>query len=462
MKHTIKQPTIVRRAAQLVLGALLVSLLAACSGLPTAQTAATPPATDTTLVATSAPTAAPAPTIEPAATSAPTAEPAPTSAPTAEPAPTGAASTSAAEAIKAVIQRANQEQVQAVAAHDPAPMRDTATAAYYTQAAQGLDDLFSGGVTAIDLVKLDWGPIALQDATNAQATTTETWRTTFADGSTLQETDTNIYTLVLENTSWKVQDDQHPDSHRLQPPQDNPGTGPTPVAPIDPSEAGQSRNWAGYAATGDNFTAVEGTWVVPTVSAGRAAAADATWVGIGGVTSHDLIQAGTEATVESGQVTYAAWVEMLPQASQPVPLSVSAGDTVSVAIAQQADKTWKISIRDTTTGQSYEKTVTYQSSTSSAEWIEESPAVGRRALLPLDNFGTVRFTKAAAVQNGQQVTIAEAHAQAITMSGRTGQPLAQPSALGSDGASFSVNRTDATAPPVVPASSALPGPVAQS
>jgi peptidase A4-like protein len=440
MIHIARQTFTARRVALIAFAALLTSLLAACAGMPAAQTLASPPAVMTTPAPTSAPTTATAPT------SAPTAAPAPTSAPTASPA--GAA----VEAIKAVIQQANQEQQQAVAAHDPTLMRDTATSTYYSQAVQSLNDLASSGVTAIQLVNLDWGPIALQGTTTAQATTVETWRTTFADGSTLQEADTNVYTLVLENSAWKVQDDQHPDSRRLQPPQDTPGAAPTPVAPVAPGEVGLSRNWAGYAATGGSFTEVSGTWKVPDVSTQRAPAADATWVGIGGISSRDLIQAGTDATAQSDQVNYTAWIEMLPQASQPVPLRVSVGDTVSVSIAQQADETWQIRIRNTTTGQSYEKTVTYQSSRSSAEWIEESPAVGRRALLPLDNFGTVRFTGATTVEAGQQRTIAQASGRAITMSNRAGQPLAQPSALGSDGASFSVSRTDTTAPGVVPGS----------
>jgi len=300
------------------------------------------------------------------------------------------------------------------------------------------------------------GSITLQGTAAAQATTVETWRTTFADGSTLQQADTNVYTLALENDAWKVQDDQHPDAGSQQPPQDTPGAAPVPGAPVAPGAADQSRNWAGYTATGGSFTTVAGTWTVPTISAGRTPAADATWVGIGGVSSHDLIQAGTDASVQAGQVRYTAWVELLPQASQPVPLAVNAGDTVSVTIAQQPDERWQIRIQNTTTGQAYTKTVTYQSSRSSAEWIEEAPAVGRRTLLPLDNFGTITFTGATAVADGQQRTITQAGGQAITMSSATGQPLAQPSALGSDGTSFSVRRTDVTVPQIAPRSRAVP------
>jgi Peptidase A4 family len=148
---------------------------------------------------------------------------------------------------------------------------------------------------------------------------------------------------------------------------------------------------------------------------------------------------------------------MLPQAAQRVPLKVSAGDTVSVSITEQGEESWQIRIRNTTTGQSYQKTVTYQSSHSSAEWIEESPPVGRRTLLPLDNFGTVRFTDATTVEDGQLRTIAQADGQPITVTNQTGQPLAQPSMLSSDGASFSVKRSEVAALPIVPGSGAVPG-----
>ena len=239
MMYIFRRPAALRRTALTALGALLIALLAACAATPTAQTPTSPPA------ATPVPASA--------STSVSTATSAPTSA------PTNAAASSVMEAIKTAIQHANQEQQHAIAAHDPTPMRDTATSAYYSEAAQSLNDLVSAGVTAIQLVNLDWGPITLQGSTAAQATTVETWRTTFTDGSTLQQADTNVYTLVLENSAWKVQDDQHPDAGRQQPPQATPGAAPTPVAPVAPGTADQSRNWAGYTATGGSFTAVAGT-----------------------------------------------------------------------------------------------------------------------------------------------------------------------------------------------------------
>jgi hypothetical protein len=178
-------------------------------------------------------------------------------------------------------------------------------------------------------------------------------------------------------------------------------------------------------------------------------------VGIGGVTSRDLIQAGTDATVQGGEVVYTAWWETLPQVVQLTPLTVNPGDSISVSITQPPNGAWHILIRNNTTGGSYQQDINYPSSGSSAEWVEESPSVGRRRLLPLDNFGTIAITNATTVQNGQTHTIAQAGGEPVWMAnGR--QVLAQPSPLGQDGASFTVTRTNTPAPILPPGSQNSP------
>ncbi len=212
------------------------------------------------------------------------------------------------------------------------------------------------------------------------------------------------------------------------------------------SGAGQatSRNWAGYAATSGSFTSVSGSWTVPTVAPGEGMSSDAVWVGIGGVTSQDLIQAGTQDVVQGGQVNRQAWIEMLPGASQPVSVTPNAGDSMNVSVVQQSAGSWQLTLRDASTGQSYQTTVPYTSSLSSAEWIVEAPDDGRQEIT-LDNFGSVAFSGASTVDNGQSQTIAQANGQGITMVGANGQAIATPSSLGADGASFSVARTGQSA-----------------
>ncbi len=451
-----------------VWGVVLAVLLSACTLTPSNVTPAIPTTASLVVTATSSATDTPTATTtatpvttafsaSPTATAVPaTPTPSPTLAATpntADASPTAAATPSSdvVAAIKQVIQTANQEQEQAYSTSDPTLMQDTATANYYSQLVQGLQSLANAGITAIHLANLKWGPVSLQGPTTAQATTSETWTSTFADGSQQQETDTNVYSLVLQGGNWKIASDQFPDTRTLQSPTATPGSSATPGVIATPAPGSStSTNWAGYAATGGTFTGVTADWTVPNVSITAEPAADATWVGIGGVSSTDLIQAGTDAIVESGQVTYAAWIETLPQSAQNVPLAVTAGDHVHVSIEQQADGSWQIQIKDLTSNQSYKTTVHYQSSRSSAEWIQESPASGRSVLLPLDNFGSVSFSNASATENGQQRTIAQADGKPITMEVRAGQALAVPSSLGSDGASFTVARTAVPAPQVSP------------
>ncbi len=350
-------------------------------------------------------------------------------------------------AIQQVVQRSNEEQVEAIAARDPQRMADTTTSDHFQELAQINQDLLDNGVSSIRLVRLEWGNISVNGST-ATATTFETWRTTYSDGRTEQSRDHNEYTLVLDNGAWKIQTNDHPESAPAvgsTPPQQRPAPS-LPGVPRVPDDNDTSHNWSGYAATGGLYTAVSGTWTVPEFSPDGSFGVDATWVGIGGVRSRDLIQAGTGQTMSgSGHTQYEAWVEMLPRASRQVALSVHPGDSVTVSITEQSPNNWLIHFTNNTTGQTYEETQQYASSHSSAEWVEEAPSAGRAGILPLANFGAIQFSNATAVKDGRTVSIAAAGGSAITMLGGNGQALAVPSDLGQDGASFTVSRTQAPA-----------------
>ncbi len=352
---------------------------------------------------------------------------------------TSATDPTAVAAIKDVIQRANQAQAQAFARSDDTLMRDTATDSYYQELVQTNRDLANGGVSSIALANITWGDISVSGRA-AQATTFETWRSSYTDGSADQRTDRNEYTLVQQSGAWKISADAQPDSRVIEP---GTGTAPSVTQPGTPAAVlSRSSNWSGYAATGGVVTSVTGSWIVPTVSS-TSAGADATWVGIGGLTGRDLIQAGTQAMVSAnGTVEYSAWTEMLPQSSRTVPLEVRAGDAVTVTLTQQSGTSWLVTINNGTTKENYSVTMQYSSSTSSAEWIQEAPSAGR-GIVPLDQFGTLRFTAASAVVNGKSQSLADLGARAITMINGAGQAIAQPSVLGSDGSSFTVTRTDA-------------------
>jgi Peptidase A4 family len=116
-----------------------------------------------------------------------------------------------------------------------------------------------------------------------------------------------------------------------------------------------SLNWSGYAVTpaAGGITAVSSTFTVP--SAGLAPPGfAATWTGIGGYNTSDLIQAGTaEVSAPSNPLLgdqYYAWYELLPASETQITgctgdanCTVTPGDNVSVNISQVSGDTWSIS-----------------------------------------------------------------------------------------------------------------------
>lgn len=355
--------------------------------------------------------------------------------------PAAVTSEATADAVKQVIERANLAQQKAFATGDAALMRDTATASYYDELEQINIELARGGVIGFSLVRIEWRDVTISGAT-AAATAYETWRTTYGDGSQDQRTDRNDYTLVLESGAWKIQADVQAAAQSV-----SPGTAPAQTQPDTTTTTparitDTSSNWSGYVANGGTYTSVTGTWIVPQVGA-TTTGADATWVGIGGVTGTDLIQAGTQATVTGdGAVTYSSWTEILPDYSRTAPLQVTAGDSVTVTITEQTSGVWLIVMRNNTTSDSYEKTLQYASSRSSAEWVQEAPSTSR-GVVPLDDFGSVRFIAGSAVRDGRTLGLGALGATPVAMVNRAGQAVALPSTLGADGSSFVVTRTSA-------------------
>lgn len=356
---------------------------------------------------------------------------------------TATADAAAHAAITNAIQQANAAQAAAFATNDPTAMQATSTATHYTEMVRVNSDLTAGGVTSIALLNMSVGPITVNGSA-ATAITTETWTSTFADGSTYKSTDENDYTLVLEGGSWKIAGNTQPNATS------GGGSGitvptpaPNPQAPTSGAVRGTSRNWSGYIATaGATYTSVTGTWVIAKPDP-KTPGIDATWVGIGGANTTDLIQAGTEATVSpDGTVTYDAWTETLPQSTRTVTLSVNAGDTITVTLTEQSAGSWHVEMKDVTTNRTYTTTLRYNSSKSSAEWIQEAPSLGR-GIAPLDSFGSVKFSAASTVVDGNKQSLKAAGARPVTMTNGASQALAIPSAIGADGASFSVDRTSA-------------------
>jgi hypothetical protein len=180
----------------------------------------------------------------------------------------------------------------------------------------------------------------------------------------------------------------------------------------------QSSNWSGYnigadypqVPAGTLFTSVSGEWTVPTASEhGSDTAEDsATWVGIGGgcvedsctVTDNTLIQAGTEQDVsDTGQASYDAWWEIIPETETEVSLPVTAGNKIKVTITESTSTpgSWTIKIQNLSTHKKFTTTQTYSSSEDTVEWIEETPLeIGTTGtgLATMPNLTRVHFSDA--------------------------------------------------------------------
>ena len=207
-----------------------------------------------------------------------------------------------------------------------------------------------------------------------------------------------------------------------------------------------SLNWSGYAVTPSrhDITAMTTTFVVPKAAAAPPGFA-ATWGGIGGYNSSDLIQAGVSENSSSGNPAvgkqYAAWYELLPASETNLThctgnssCPVAPGNKVTVSIVKVGTNTWKTSVADPTEHWTWTKTLTYKSSESSAEWILEAPTVGAQTTLA--NVGKVSFGPTSTyVAGGHTYTIAEGSPTKIILSPGSFNE-ATPSALASNGQSF--------------------------
>jgi hypothetical protein len=215
-------------------------------------------------------------------------------------------------------------------------------------------------------------------------------------------------------------------------------------------DTADSLNWAGYAVTpGSGITAVSSTFTVP--SAGELPPGfSASWAGIGGYTSSDLIQAGvSENSAAGGELLggqYNAWYEILPASETPITggcsgnvpsCTVNPGDKISVNISNAGGNTWNISLSDAGNW-SWSKSVAYASTESSAEWIQEAPSLAGAQTVPAA-VGTVSFGATSTfTEGGSTHTIAEGSPTLIDESPVGVVNEATTSPLASDGQSFNV------------------------
>lgn len=198
----------------------------------------------------------------------------------------------------------------------------------------------------------------------------------------------------------------------------------------------QSTNWSGYANTGAQFKTVKGSWTQPSVTCGAGQTAYSSfWVGIDGDTTNTVEQTGTDSDCSSGTPTYYAWYEMYPKFPVNLSQPVSPGDSITASVTTSGNGSFTLTISDNSKGWTFSTNQrSKKAKLGSAEWIAEAPS-SSGGVLPLANFGTVNFTNCSA--NGLSIS-ANPNPDAITMVTSSGTVKAQPSGLGSGGASFSV------------------------
>lgn len=224
-------------------------------------------------------------------------------------------------------------------------------------------------------------------------------------------------------------------------------------APIKRVTQATSQNWGGYnqgkTEKGTLFRSVSATWTVPKATPHRRGRLEASsaWVGIGGGCydvacntgdGSTLIQTGTAQEVTgAGTSVYYAWWELIPAAETRIGLAVAPGQRINGSVQElttpnplTGKSSWRITLRNLSTGKSFTKTVTYRSSHGSAEWIEETPTIGGQ-FAPMPNLTRLVFTNV--MVNGKSANLTAKEQMNLVRGGVT---LAKPSAPATGGGSF--------------------------
>jgi len=211
-------------------------------------------------------------------------------------------------------------------------------------------------------------------------------------------------------------------------------------------------NWAGYAdlpGPGQKVTSVATAFNVPSATL-LPPGFSATWAGVGGYSSSDLIQAGVaEDSFPSDPLLgdqYYAWYELLPAGNVQLTdctgdpaCAVTPGDHVTVSIVEGSGTNWTIEMNDAGHW-SWSTQLSYVSSNSSAEWIQEAPQLdGLQTPIADDGTVTLGPGNTYALDGAAPATIGAGAPVQIVLSPAGGLiNEATPSSLGADGDSFNV------------------------
>jgi len=201
--------------------------------------------------------------------------------------------------------------------------------------------------------------------------------------------------------------------------------------------------WGGYAddnTSGNTYTSASGSWVEPSVKCNSEDRVTIFWVGLDGLTSNTVEQAGTYAQCFQGTASYYTWWEMYPTTNIQIVGTAKAGDHIAASVSFAGGKfTLKLTDSTTTAASFSTKQACGSSpkcSRSSADWIVERPS-GATGVFPLAQFAPWKLTGASVTSGSTTGTIKTFPDDQVTMVDTTQTyPLATDSALNAAGNSF--------------------------
>jgi hypothetical protein len=125
------------------------------------------------------------------------------------------------------------------------------------------------------------------------------------------------------------------------------------------------------------------------------------------------MQTGTDASCNShGRATHHVWYEILPAPAVTLDLAIRPGDLVTASVnLRDSGTSVMLQVKNRTTHQSATRTLAVAGGNAlSAEWIAEAPSRCNAfwcKTMPLANFGSVSFTRIAAIGDGHPGTITD-------------------------------------------------------
>ena len=220
-----------------------------------------------------------------------------------------------------------------------------------------------------------------------------------------------------------------------------PGSAARPSASTGTLNVIRSSNWSGYAShlpRRGTFHSVSASWIQPRARCSRSAGKRqfaAFWAGLDGFNSKSVEQTGTDSDCNGTTPHYYGWFEMFPKAPVLFKNPLQPGDHISASVTFSGTAKYTLVLTDTT--RRWTHTIVRRNATfarSSAEVITEAPSSGATgAVLPLANFGTVRYSLIRI--NG--LVLNKETPSRIVMVDPGGLPMDTTSLLGNAGGAFS-------------------------